>query len=218
MNYLMINIKYYSTYVLRGVKMPIDDKYIPFDRIMRRRRRRYYRESAERTENDTLDRLNWICWFVNKIAIVLQIAVVVVIIAIFIGMGLSIVFQDTLLSLLGSDFALGQLLTQCITGICVGVIALLVLHHVGRLSMNIYKNNTPFTKENVLHLEMIAIVTIIGAFAVPIASTISAYALDAPGAAYPFNILLLFTGLLVYFMSLIFRYGTALQKESDETL
>ena len=113
----------------------------------------------------------------------------------------------------------GQILTAGVTLFFGAVIGMVILYYLDRLFTNIHKNNTPFTDENVKSLKTIAILLVIFTIVVPAVSALTAYALDAGyDWTMQFNVISLFAAFIVYFLSLIFQHGTALQKESDETL
>jgi len=103
-----------------------------------------------------------------------------------------------------------------ISGFCFGLI---VLYYANRFFTNVYKNNTPFLEENVLCLNRIAILMVIGAIALPIISGAAVYVLDVGyDMVVNFDLFVLFAALFVYFLALIFKHGVELQKESDSTL
>jgi uncharacterized membrane protein len=80
-------------------------------------------------------------------------------------------------------------------------------------------HNTPFRDENVKYLERIAIFTVICAIVVPIVGGVFVLAWDVdPTQMLAFNPLMLLFALPVYLASLVLKYGTTLQKESDATL
>ena len=112
-----------------------------------------------------------------------------------------------------------HVLATCVTAAAGAIFGLTVLYYVKRLFGNIRKNNTPFTDENVRCLEIIAVLVIIGAIAIPAVSAAAAHIFES-GAhqVEEFHLFSMLVGFIVYFLSLVFKYGTVLQKESDETL
>jgi len=86
-----------------------------------------------------------------------------------------------------------------------------------RLFTNIRRSYTPFTLENAKVLKHAAVALLFSVVSMPFIFVILASLLNQ---RYQISIeLLLFVlSLIVYCISLVFRYGALLQKESDETL
>ncbi|MCL1810870.1 MAG: DUF2975 domain-containing protein [Methanomassiliicoccaceae archaeon] len=168
--------------------------------------------------SETLNRLNKISKYIGLGSKVLFVLLAIAIVFAF-AVIVAVTLDPDLVGLFEPTVKNGQVLATCVTTICAGALGLIVLYYISRLFMNIYKNNTPFTDENVKTLEIIAIMAIVCAIAMPAASALSAYAFDAGyDQVIGFNAFTLFVAFLVYFLSLIFKYGAVLQKESDETL
>jgi hypothetical protein len=112
------------------------------------------------------------------------------------------------------------ILTVCL--LVIGALWIAILYHVDRLFTDIHRDNTPFTDDNARYLVIIAILVVVCAIVIPImgywAQTIDTAADSVYYQPYGFSILPLFVALLLYFLSLVFKYGAKLQKESDETL
>jgi hypothetical protein len=99
------------------------------------------------------------------------------------------------------------------------VIGAAISYYIVRMFENIRRHNTPFREEVVEDLRLVAKLLIVFTFAVPIVGWIAAWLADVSAESiFEFNLLTLFAAFLVYLLSLIFSYGTELQKEADETL
>jgi len=119
----------------------------------------------------------------------------------------------------GTDVATNDFLAMSVACITGGVIGVVTLYYVRSLFSNIHKSGTPFTDESVETLVLIAILVVVGTIALPVITAVSSYAFGVwPNHAMDFNPFMLFVAFLLYFLSLIFKYGTALQRESDEML
>ena len=113
--------------------------------------------------------------------------------------------------------AIATMLTVCV--LVVGALGIAILYFVNRMFENICKNNTPFTKDNARYLVVIATLIIVCTIAVPILDFGLQRVLDtAYYPSYGFGLMPLFVAFLLYFLSLVFKHGAELQKESDETL
>lgn len=99
-------------------------------------------------------------------------------------------------------------------------LAIIVVYELHSLFDNIYREHTPFIEENARILKYISMLVLVSAVVIPIIAIISTHLLGAnPDNDYStFNVGLIFTAFIIYLSSLIFKYGVALQKESDETL
>ena len=103
--------------------------------------------------------------------------------------------------------------------LAMGLLGMAALYYTDRLFTNIYKNNTPFTSDNARCLEMLAILTVIFTVAMIIFDVSMLQVLDAEYyQSFGVGIFPLFLALLIYLLSLVFKHGATLQKESDETL
>jgi hypothetical protein len=101
--------------------------------------------------------------------------------------------------------------------VVISMVSLIMMLFMDRIFTNIRRSYTPFTLENAKVLKDAAVVLLLSAALMPLIFVILASLLDQ---RYQINIeLLLFVlSLIVYCISLVFRYGALLQKESDETL
>ncbi len=102
-------------------------------------------------------------------------------------------------------------------GIVVMVVSLVVLVMLMNIASAIYREYSPFTIKNVKRLEVIALTYLL----LPVVISPMIYAVLGELTALEI-ILLSFSSVLMaaifYCLSLVFRYGCWLQKESDETL
>jgi len=169
--------------------------------------------------SETLDKLTKISKHValfTKIFMVICVIALVAVIVMVVAVALN---PDLISNFDGVSFTSNQLIAMGITsisGFCLGII---VLYYANSLFTNIHKNNTPFRDENVFLLRRISLLMVIGAFALPIISAAAAFALNAGyDWVVSFDLFVLFTAFIVYFLSLIFKHGVELQKESDSTL
>ena len=93
----------------------------------------------------------------------------------------------------------------------------LVLKHLERLFKNINKGQTPFTLDNVKHMEKMGLF-MIAAIVLPSLTSLIFYIVTD----YNFNISLNFVDiveiLFVFAMSFVFRYGYILQEDSKKTI
>jgi hypothetical protein len=114
----------------------------------------------------------------------------------------------------------GQIQAAAVTLFATAAIILAIMHYIDNIFTNIHKNNTPFMGENVRSLKIVAVLVFAAAFVPTIISAVAKYFLeDDPNiivGSSPFVLLLM--AFVIYGLSIVFSYGTALQKESDETL
>ncbi len=82
----------------------------------------------------------------------------------------------------------------------------------------------PFEKENAKRISIIGIVLILGSFLIPAfeifvtRTMIDTLKIQNINTNYMVNIILIFTGFLMFILSGIFKYGSYLQHEYDETV
>ena len=107
-----------------------------------------------------------------------------------------------------------------LNAVAVGLGALAILYFVNRLFTNVHKNNALFTDDNVRDLRLIALMLVIAAAVFTAVTALTmVFLLDTTDVVVGFSPLsMLLTAFIVYIISLIFSYGTELQKQSDETL
>lgn len=170
--------------------------------------------------SETLNKLNKISWFVSILAKVCMVLLAIGIVALT-AMAVVVSLSDALLAeisdFVGRTIVSGQVLGVFIAAILAAALGIVTLYYIDRFFSNIHKSNTPFSDESVRYMEIIAVLLLISTIAIPAISALLAYAFDSE-VFMQFNLIPLFAAFIVYFMSLVFRYGASLQKESDETL
>jgi hypothetical protein len=101
--------------------------------------------------------------------------------------------------------------------VVISMVSLIMMLFMDRLFTNIRRSYTPFTFENAKVLKYAALVLLLSAILMPLIFVILASLLNQR-YQISIEILLFVLSLIVYCISLVFRYGAVLQKESDETL
>ncbi|MDR2698269.1 MAG: DUF2975 domain-containing protein [Candidatus Methanoplasma sp.] len=166
-----------------------------------------------------LDKLNTISWWVGVIAKIAMVLFVCAIAAICVLMVVAAFNPDLLLDNIPELNTKGEIVLLGAMIITVVAFVIVILYYVNHLFMGIRKNNTPFTDESVKDLKTIAILVLVCAIVAPILSGVAEYVFDVGAeGAISFSPLTLFVAFVFYVLSLVFSYGAALQKESDETL
>ena len=103
----------------------------------------------------------------------------------------------------------------------IGAVALLmmvaVLFFLNKMVGGISAGESPFTSENSDTLRLISILFFVAFLMLTIASIVVAI-LDNDASKWSFEWTPLITAVVLYVMSLVFRYGTELQIQSDETV
>lgn len=101
--------------------------------------------------------------------------------------------------------------------VVISMVSLIMMLFMDRLFTNIRRSHTPFTLDNAKILKGAALVLLLSAALMPFIFIVFAYLFNQ---RYQINIeiLLFVMSVIVYCISLVFRYGALLQKESDETL
>jgi len=169
-----------------------------------------------------LSKLNKISYFVSllsKIFLTILILMIIIVVAVGIGVTLNADFFSQVIEDTGSSYTVSHIQEMSVTAVVGFALGAIVVYYVGRLFSNIHRTNTPFTDDSVKFLEMIAILMVVGAFVIPIVSYATSFALEAEyNQSVGVNLFAVFAAFLIYFMSLVFKYGAMLQKESDEML
>ncbi|MCL2149180.1 MAG: DUF2975 domain-containing protein, partial [Methanomassiliicoccaceae archaeon] len=112
-----------------------------------------------------------------------------------------------------------QVMALCILIIMTAAFGLVALYYAGRLFTNVHRDGTPFKDDNVKCLERLAVLLLVGTVALPAVGAAAVHFMGLQSdMMFQFNPIMLFMAVLFYFLSLIFKHGAALQKESDETL
>jgi amino acid transporter len=169
--------------------------------------------------NTALKRLNTICKYAEILALIAMI-VLVIITALTAIMITAVALDPDIVNRVGDGtYTSDQLLAMGAVVIVALIFAFMILYYAYLLCKNIYRNNTPFTDENVKYLERIAILTVVCAIVIPVVGWLFALTIGVdPAQMLAFNPLMLLFAFPVYLLSLILKYGTTLQKESDATL
>ena len=169
--------------------------------------------------NDALKKLNKICKFAELFSKILLIALVIGAVVTLIIMG-AVALNPDLISEIGDGTLTNkEVLSMGVIMIIAVVFAFIILYYAYLICGNIHRNNTPFMDENVKYLEKIAIWTIVCALVIPLIGGAIGVAIGVdPAQMLAFNPMMLFFAFPVYLLSLILKYGTTLQKESDATL
>jgi len=107
----------------------------------------------------------------------------------------------------------------CVIGLLSLVAAMFSTHFCDQLFYNLKKEGTPFRKDNVILLNKIGIVALIQALAIPaVLSIITAATKTQDAFSGTFSGVSVVFGLLIFALSLVFKYGVSLQDEADTTL
>ncbi|MDR1691078.1 MAG: DUF2975 domain-containing protein [Candidatus Methanoplasma sp.] len=155
-----------------------------------------------------LKKLSWIVGLVAKIMMIASIAFIAYLLILL----ANVILHPVLVvngSILTADI--------CITNLAMWLLLFAIMYCLNRLFTNICKSGLPFTKENADYLSIIAVLIVVYALGLPLLAWVAALTFANSGHVY-FDLFLLFIAFLVYVISLVFKYGTVLQKESDETL
>lgn len=117
------------------------------------------------------------------------------------------------------DYNKSDMFTISVTAVVSGIFAVALLFILNRLFSNIHRMHSPFTDDNARNLKIIAFLVLLMGIVVPVFEVLASMVYSS-GQAPPMdiNVGMIFMAFLVYLVSLVFKYGAALQKESDETL
>jgi len=100
-----------------------------------------------------------------------------------------------------------------------GIVGFRMMYYIYQLFDNIHKNNTPFTDDNAKYLQRIAVLMIVSTIILPIIDGVMQRVVNVEYySQLGFGGFPILVALLLFFLSLVFKYGATLQKESDETL
>jgi hypothetical protein len=115
---------------------------------------------------------------------------------------------------------IAQLQALAVNATAMAFAGLLILYYINHLFTNIHKNNALFTDGNVRDLKIIAILIFVSAIVLTAVTVLTLFFIEnTENIVVGFNpMIMLATAFVVYIVSLIFGYGTELQRESDETL
>ena len=115
--------------------------------------------------------------------------------------------------------ALAGFEASMVVGVIDSLFVLAMLWLMYKMFSDIKSSYTPFKNENVTRLKHVAYILLVYSIALPIIGAIAEELSGDPLlVVIEFNFVLVAVAVLFYCMSLVFAYGTNLQKESDETL
>jgi len=168
-----------------------------------------------------LNRLNKISGYAGVAAKIIMVLLVICIVAAVILLAALYFDFDLIINEFADEpVTRGQIQAAAVNGIAGSIVGLAIMYFINRLFTNIHKSNALFTDDNVRDLRIIAILLAVAAVVITIVSVLTiVFLLDTADVVVGFNpLVMLLTASVVYIVSLIFSYGTELQKQSDETL
>jgi len=172
--------------------------------------------------SESLNRLHRISGYASVAAKVIMVFLLIVIIGavVMLAMVSAGSFDFIVEELAEEAVTKGQIQAAALNAIAAAAAGSVILYFIDRLFTNIHKRNALFTDENVRDLRMIAFLLAAAAIVITTVSVLTIYfLLDTTDIVVGFNpLIMLMTAFIVYIVSLIFSYGTELQKQSDETL
>lgn len=108
-----------------------------------------------------------------------------------------------------------ELLFESVLIFCATMCLLSVLIYLYKLLHSLESETTPFTRNNVHHLRMMAFIMIGSWFLLLALEVIMITMLGLDGSKYDYDFDVLVFGVVCYVLSLVFQYGVELQDESD---
>ena len=178
--------------------------------------------------SEALNKLTKVSRFVGSVTTVLMVALTVamiVAVVAIIAVALNPDIVNSVIEYAGNTINIDDIDTTAAAAILLATVLVLmplmiaIMYFVRRMFNNIHENNTPFTDDNAKCLVNIALLTVACTIAAPILDYALQTVIDtASYQAYSFSAFPLLVALLLYFLSLVFKYGAELQKESNETL
>jgi len=172
--------------------------------------------------SDTLNRLHRISGYAGVVAKVIMAFLIIAVIAAAVMLAAVSADLEPIAEGLAeeTEFTKGDVQAAALNAIVAGLAGIMIMYVVNRLFTNIHKRNALFTDDNVRDLRTISLMLVVSAIAITIVSVLTiVFLLDTTDIVVGFNPLaMLLAAFIVYIMSLIFSYGTELQKQSDETL
>ncbi|MDR0334614.1 MAG: DUF2975 domain-containing protein [Methanomassiliicoccaceae archaeon] len=173
--------------------------------------------------SDTLNKLNRLSGYAEVLSKIIMVVLVIVIVGACIVLALTYADLSAIEGILEEWEVMpadNEIRAVALNAIAMCAIGLVIMYYVHRLFTNIHKSNALFTDANVEDLRTIAILLLIAAVVLTaVVSLTTFYLLDTTDIVVGFNpLMMLMTALIIYMVSLIFRYGTELQRQSDETL
>ena len=168
----------------------------------------------ESTDKD-LGRLKTLCRGLFFVLLILTVLVAMVICILVSGVAIEVLEPGTVSDEVGIPH--GNLLSLMGFGIVSMSVSLVVLIMMMNISGAIHREYSPFTGKNVKRLEVVALAYLL----LPVVVAPMVYSVVGELTAFDVVVLSFASVLLAmvfYCLSLVFRYGSWLQKESDETL
>ena len=166
------------------------------------------RSDARRIMDNNLGRLKTICRVLYYILMLFTFALIILVamlaladVAILVNPGL------------GSEVGISA--PQMTVVLIIFVFALAIVYVLQSITKSIYREYSPFTPANAKRFQTIAVLCLLALVCMPIVNVIEP--LTASDVAIIILAMLLMSTTF-YVLSLVFRYGSWLQKESDETL
>ena len=166
------------------------------------------RSDARRIMDNDLGRLKTICRVLYYILMLFTFALIILVamlaladVAILVNPGL------------GSEVGISA--PQMTVVLIIFVFALAIVYVLQSITKSIYREYSPFTPANAKRFQTIAVLCLLALVCMPIVNVIEP--LTASDVAIIILAMLLMSTTF-YVLSLVFRYGSWLQKESDETL
>ncbi len=172
--------------------------------------------------DDGLNRLKTACRYCSWVALALEIVVLasvaLVTFTIIVLMAVPSAVDSFYAEGFDVDFSSGQAALLMLMVDLLLLTALIILMLLRNIMRDISREYTPFTQNNIQRLRRMSVVLVV----LPVASALSYMAINPSGTWLTDGLSLILSGLIasafVYSLSLIFRYGASLQKQSDETL
>ena len=167
--------------------------------------------------SEALSQLNIMCKTGVWVMKIMMVGLIFIAVAMPILFGATYVLDDP--SGFSAPMTVDEVRATAVTMEVISIIAAAISYHIMRMCGNVRKFNTPFRDEIVKDLRTVALLLLLFTFAVPTVGASAAYLAGVTmDEAFSFNLFTLLVALLAHMLWLIFKYGTELQKESDETL
>ena len=167
---------------------------------------------------DPLKKLNRVSWWAGLIAKIMMILVVLAIV--FLCYGLIYLYSNPL-PWGGSAPWNTASFVYTISYVVRAVLLVMILYFINHMFMNIRRNNTPFMGVVVKDLRIMSILVLVYGLVPLIEACVFMYVIDfyhIQLVTSSLDLYIFFLSFIIYAVSLVFSYGVALQKASDETL
>ena len=170
-------------------------------------------------ETDNLKKLQKISRYVS--AAILLIICLAILGIIIMGILLALCHANAeWMSLIEPHRTLGELTAFYLWAMINASFVAVIMYIMHEMFSEIRESHTPFTETNVSRLKHVAILLLMISFILPMALLVILNVVNIEGDDMMISIepMMLAMTVLFYCLSLIFAYGTKLQRESDETL